>query len=130
MKWRSQLFDSRKYEPPRDWSKVGAWGARSADGSEVWLDFRGLVGLRRPDGAYFALGASLADTGDEPHDADYGPPPAGSRLKVFAQTSLVWYRGDINTKHAVPPTCRDAFLQSLSLGLAVIGYVTEVVDVP
>ena len=118
------------YHPPQNWSKIDAWTAKAEDGSRAGLDIRGLVGITKPDGTYISFGADLAETGGALYNKNYQPPPSGSRIRVFTQASLDWYRDGRRTGHALPPHRCEAFLQSLSRALAAMGYAAEFVDVP
>jgi len=114
-----------EYIPPKEWKKIDVLTALAPDGTRAWLDVRGLVGLTRPDGAYLSLGASLADTGDEPHGRGYSPPPEGSRICVFAEDNLTWRKDGRPTVEVVPSRLREIFLESIFTALSSVGYYLE-----
>ncbi len=114
-----------EYMPPEEWTKVDPWTAEAPDGSKAWLDARGLVGLTRPDGTYLSFGARLADSGADPHDGNLGPPREGSRISVFTEDTLMWERDGRSTESFVPTEHREAYLESISNAMSVVGYTVE-----
>lgn len=110
------------YRPSMQWKRSDDWRAKAADGSLVWMDMRGLVGLQQPSGLYVTLSASTKSAHGELHDGRYGPPPKKDPIRLFVSDMGTWRRGGYATKEKIPKELQRALLDSLERGLRALGY--------
>ena len=118
------------YIPPTRWKRVDAWRTRAADGSLVWMDMRGLVGLQQPNGLNFTLGASAEGAHGELHDGRHGPPPKGRPIQVFVGPKSRWWRGGYQTNEMLSEAAKRDVLDSLKKAMGTLGYAVRYIQVP
>ena len=112
------------YRPPTRWKRIDGWRAKAVDGSLVWMDMRGFVGLQQPKGTYVTFGASSVDAGvdGELHNGRHNPPGKSEPIRIYISDLQNWWKGGHQTKDELDQDSRKAILASLEKALKVLGY--------
>lgn len=103
------------------WKKIDKLTAIETDGTKVWIDIRGLIGLEKPNGYNISLGASFAN-GSEPHDRKFRPPTNNEIIHVYDEKVLFWSKNGYSTGKRIPQNIKQVLLDNIKLGMKSLGY--------
>lgn len=99
-----------KIATPSVWKKIDKFTAQASDGTNAWLDLRGIIGLERPDGCYISLGASF----DTLHKK--------SIIKVYIGKESFWEKNGYDVGEKISHGDQQTLLNKLRDAMKMLGY--------
>ncbi len=112
----------------KKWKKTGKLTALACDGTKVWIDVRGIVGLERPNGTYISLGASFAD-GSELHNSKFELQQTNKIIHIYDEKILYWAKDGYITGGKISPGIKKVLLEAIKLAMKSLGYSVKYIKV-